>query len=102
MALAAAEFRRQFRFTTHARVRCQQRGIPVDAVKTVLRYGRKYHAGEGQYAYFLGKRAVRRALARYGVRVERWINAAVIVGPDNAVVTVQRAPRPKRSWRGRH
>jgi len=100
--MVAPNTRHVLRFTTHAVVRCQQRGLTGDAVEFVLAHGQEYHAGDGSKAYFLGKRAVVEAKRRHGIDLDRWRDTAVIVSKDDAIVTVQHVARPKRSWRGRH
>ena len=91
---------RTLRFTTHAVVRCQQRGFSEQAVELVVTHGQAYHAGDGARAYFLGTRAVVEAKRRHGINLDRWRGSAVIVSQDDAIVTVQRVTRPKRTWRG--
>ncbi len=100
--MVAIKPRIALRFTTHAMVRCQQRGLTGDAVEHVLSHGEEYHAGDGARAFYLGKRAVLEAKRRHGIDLECWRDAAVIVSKDDAIVTVQYVSRPKRSWRGRH
>lgn len=100
--MVAMNTRHGLRFTNHALVRCQQRGLSGEAVEFVVAHGQEYHAGEGTKAYFLGKRAVVEAKRRHGIDLDRWCDTAVIVSKDHAIVTVQHVARPKRSWRGRH
>lgn len=100
--MVALNRKNALRFTTHASIRCQQRGLDGDAVQSVLTHGKEYHAGDGSKAYFLGKRAVIEAKRRYGIDLDRWRDTAVIVSKEDAIITVQHVARPKRSWRGRH
>jgi hypothetical protein len=86
--------------TKHATMRCQQRGVQRDGLLAVLEFGTVYHAGDGSRAYFLGRRALAEISDRLGVDLSRWRNTAAIVSADQAVITVQHVPRPKRSWRG--
>lgn len=90
------------RLVPHAKARCQQRGCDLTGLSTIIRHGRRYHAGEGRKAYFLGRRDIARAMHHHGVDLSRWIDMAVIVQDGTKVITVQHVKRPKRSWRGRH
>ena len=45
--MVALNTRHVLRFTTHAVVRCQQRGLTGDAVEFVVAHGQEYHAGDG-------------------------------------------------------
>ncbi len=100
--MVAVNHRNLLRFTTHASVRCQQRGFTDEIIESVIRHGQEYHAGDGAKAYFLGTRAVTEAKQKLGINLDTSRNVAVIVSEDDAIVTVQRVSRPKRSWRGRH
>ena len=78
--------------TTHARVRMQQRGIPPAALEVLLDYGREAHDHRGCRIVRFDKRSRRRAARALGEslfrRVERFLDAYAVVGPDDAVVTV--------------
>ena len=78
--------------TTHARIRMQQRGIPEAALDVLLGYGRQAHDHHGCRIVLFDKRSrrdVARELGNETVRkLERWLNAYAVVGPDDAVVTV--------------
>jgi hypothetical protein len=77
--------------TTHARVRMQQRGIPPAALDVLLDWGREAHDHRGCRIVRFDKRTRRRAARVLGDtyrRVERWLDAYAVVGPDDAVVTV--------------
>lgn len=88
----------ELKWTTHALRRCQQRAISKDAVQAAIWFGKKFWAGDGCVAYFLGRKSLRRAGPEVHVS-DRYENVAVVVAPDGAVVTVQHSPRPKRRWR---
>lgn len=90
------------KFSKHATMRCQQRGLRDEAVDFALNYGEEYYAGKGAKAYFLGKRSVSEAWRKYGINLDRWRDIAVIIADDTVIVTVQHVSRPKRSWHGRH
>ena len=78
--------------TTHARIRMQQRGIPEAALDVLLGFGREAHDHRGCRIVLFDKRSRRdmaRELGRDTFRkVERWLNAYAVVGPDDAVLTV--------------
>jgi hypothetical protein len=78
--------------TTHARVRMQQRGIPPVALEVLLDYGREAHDHRGCRIVRFDKRSRKRAARALGEslfrRVERFLDAYAVVGPDDAVVTV--------------
>ena len=80
------------RLTTHARVRMQQRGIPYEALEVLLDYGREAHDHRGCRTVRFDKRSRRRAARALGEgifrRVERFLDAYAVVGPDDAVITV--------------
>lgn len=78
--------------TTHARVRMQQRGIPSTALEVLLDYGHEAHDHRGCRIVRFDKRSRRRAASELGReryrRIERWLGAYAVVGPDDAVLTV--------------
>ena len=51
-----------FRLTTHARSRSQQRGITADAISLIMRYGEEHPIHHGAYAYYMTRRARQRIL----------------------------------------
>jgi hypothetical protein len=91
-----------FRLSGHARKRSQQRGIDDEVIAAVLLYGEKFHAGEGNFAYYMSRRAVERASRSHGTRLDDYRDAAVIASPHMNIITVQFVERPKKSWRGKH
>lgn len=78
--------------TNHARIRMQQRGIPNAALEALLDFGSEKHDHHGARIVRFDKRSRRRALREMGRvafrRVERWLNAYAVIGPDDAVITV--------------
>jgi hypothetical protein len=78
--------------TTHARARMQQRGIPIAALDVLLDYGSEAHDHRGCRIVHFDKRSRRRAARELGDplfrRVERYLDAYAVVGPDDAVLTV--------------
>ena len=77
--------------TQHARTRMQQRGINPVAVELLLDYGREAHDHRGCRIVRFDKRSRRRAARVLGDtyrRIERWLDAYAVIGPDDAVVTV--------------
>ena len=84
--------------TTHACVRMQQRGIPSAALDVLLEYAREAHDHRGCRILRFDKRSRRRAARELGSerfrRVERYLDAYAVVGPDDAVLTVRASPTP--------
>lgn len=78
--------------TTHARVRMEQRGIPNAALDVLLEFGREAHDHRGCRIVRFDKSSRRRAARELGDtlfrRVERYLDAYAVVGPDDAVLTV--------------
>ncbi len=76
-------------YTSHAQARCQQRGIPAQAVDALLAYGTlKRHRGAD--IYYLDKRARSRAQSALGPsyrRLEKALNSYVVVGDNGAIIT---------------
>jgi len=79
--------------TEHARIRMQQRGIPPAALEVLLMFGRDaYDHRRGCRVVLFDKRRRRKLAEQIGReairRVERYLDAYAVVGPDDAVVTV--------------
>ena len=77
--------------TAHARARMQQRGISPVVLDVLLAYGREAHDHRGCRIVRFDKRSRRRAARALGDtyrRLERWLDAYAVIGPDDAVVTV--------------
>lgn len=80
-------------YTAHARVRCQQRSIKSEAVDALLAYGeRKRHHGAD--IYYLTRRTRARVATALGPeryrRLERCLDAYLVVSDDGALVTAAR------------
>ncbi len=75
-------------WTPHAERRSRQRRIPPAVVETVLQWGREIRQPDGRYAYFVGRRDLKRA-ARSGVDVHEALSVAVIT-KETGVITVIR------------
>ena len=82
-------------YTAHATARCQQRSISSDVVETLLAYGEwRRHAGAD--VYYLTRRSRSRARAALGDRyrkLERSLNAYLVMSDDGALVTAARRYR---------
>jgi len=82
------------RFSTHASVRLQQRGIPAFVVELLEACGSEHRCGGAEKLYF--EKAARKRLKHYlgGERslrlIERWLNVYAIVGDNGRVVTIAR------------
>ena len=89
----------ELKMTRHAQARSQQRAISSEIIQTALQVGAEYDAGGRCTAYWVSDSVVR-GQSKLGIHVpERARGVAVVVAEDGGVVTVQRVPRPKRSWR---
>ena len=86
----------------HACKRSQQRGISDSAIEAALYFGERFHDHDGSKAHFLSRKAAAKAERMYGVRLDEYVGATVIISDKGEVVTVQYCERPKRNWRGRH
>lgn len=86
--------------TRHARKRAQSRGIGLQAVETIIEFGRELHDHRGCCIYFFDRKhreRLRKAIGeqRYR-RVETRLNAYVVVAGDGAVITT--GHRYRRIW----
>lgn len=86
-------------FTAHAQARQQQRSICNEAIKGILDCGRSARV-RGADSYFLDKEGLRRLREDLGEpgfrRIERSLNAYVVVGDDGRIITVARRVRRLR------
>lgn len=78
-----------FRLTEHARVRMQQRAIPLAAVEALLAYGKSAHHHRGVAIFYFDK-AARRRLRRERLdrALEHQLDAFAVVALSGEVVTV--------------
>ena len=76
-------------YSSHAALRCQQRSIPSDAIDALVAYGdRKRHRGADVYYLTKASRSrVSRALGERYCRLERALDAYVVVGDDGTIIT---------------
>jgi hypothetical protein len=78
--------------THHAQARSQQRGIPGPVIETQLDYGHEEHDHHGSRIIFFDHRSraqLRKALGDEQYRrIERHLDAYVVVALDGDVVTV--------------
>lgn len=86
--------------TRHARVRCQQRGIPPEMVGLLLEHGRERHVGHGATMLSFSKRR-RERLKRVMTReqfaaLSSHLDVYAIVGPTGRIMTVGHRYRPMR------
>lgn len=87
-------------FSNHARRRSQQRAISLVQIDFVLSYGEWFHDRGGSMTAWVGKRLAGRLPRHVERAMQDCLGVAVSVASDGAIVTVQRAARPKRAWRG--
>lgn len=82
--------------SNHAAIRSQQRGIPMEAIKALLKYG-KPRRSKGALSYSMDKRSRHQALAELGKAeyrvIEKWLNCYAIVSPDGILLTTAHRTR---------
>jgi hypothetical protein len=80
--------------THHARTRCQQRSLSNRDLDLVWNYGDEIRQHQNTTAYFLGKRAVKRAKATEGLDLSHLVNTAVVLTPEGYAITAYRNSTP--------
>lgn len=90
--------RKELRMSAHGRHRAKNRAFRPQVIRAILDFGDHYFAGEGSTAVFVGRREVACARKR-GMRLDHLANRAVILGPNDVVVTVVHIYRLPRHWR---
>ncbi len=85
----------RFDMTEHARRRKEQFRLRQEAIEAALNWGRLVRQEQGRRAYHLGSRAVA-AARKEGLRLDAYENTLVVVGPDEAIITVGRYREPRR------
>jgi len=88
----------EFRYSDHARVRMQQRGIAPAVVERLLAYGETAHDHRGGTIYYFSKAALRRGRSPALQRIlEERRKVYAVVSQEHVVVTVghrtKRIPR---------
>jgi NAD kinase len=83
----------------HAAARMNQRGIREETVETLLSFGERKRS-RGADLYFMDRTARRRARDELGAkvfaRIEKSLDAYVVVGDDGTLVTVAKRMRRLR------
>lgn len=78
--------------TRHASSRLQQRGIPADALRSLLTFGRTTHDHQGASIVFLDHRSrdrIRRTMGAAAYqRIEPHLDTYAVVSQDGSIVTV--------------
>jgi len=88
------------RYSDHARVRMQQRGIRPEVVETLLELGETEHDHHGGTIYYLSKAVINRVKSRSLRRtLEEGRKVYAVVTQDRAVVTVGHRTRRIRRER---
>ena len=78
------------KMTAHATVRGQQRGIPVDAVEVILKYGTYERKPGNAFEYKIKKRDAADVVAylRHQIQlIEKAARKAVLVSSDGTIIT---------------
>lgn len=84
-----------FDMTEHARRRKEQFRISQEAIVAALNWGRCVRQECGRLAFHLGSRSLA-AARREGLKLDAHENTLVVVGPDEAIITVGRYRTPRR------
>jgi hypothetical protein len=79
----------------HARVRAQQRSIPIEAIEIAIDFGTPRPAGNGAYEFFLGHRDVR-AARRLGIDLRGYEGTTVVATAGRHVLSIYHADRPTK------
>lgn len=87
------------RASTHAVTRAKQRGIKLLELELIEEHGDRFFAEGGAYVCYMGWRAVARAFARFGVRLDHLKNTALVIADSGVYVTTYKRSRPLRHWR---
>lgn len=92
--------RRTLPTTRHARIRCQQRGIPMDLVELLFEFGHERHVGGGATMLSFPKRSretMRRRLSRERfAAISSRLGVYAVLGDDGYIVTVGHRFQPIR------
>lgn len=84
--------RDRFYFTTHAKARGQQRGITMEDIKLVVKYGVKIYRLGGKQAYLMTGKSVQRGFG-LGLDLSKLRGYFVLIGKGGTVVTAFRQDR---------
>lgn len=91
-----------YELSRHAAIRCQQRGVPVRVVQTLLdKADRVVPVGSGAYSRFVSKRR-RRNLTAYGVPawvVDRLESVCVVTSGETVLTVFHRYGGKARRYR---
>lgn len=77
-------------FTKHAKVRMQQRSIPVMIINWLVDYGETVHSSSGATKHSFSKKSIRKIKRFAGHSIDAYVNDyrnAYVVTIDNAVIT---------------
>ena len=86
-------------YTTHAKVRMQQRGIPSRVVELLLDYGERVPARRGAEIFYFGNRGRSRVRLNEGPDLMRRLDGRLhdyVVVADGQVVTCSKRYQPIR------
>jgi len=78
--------------TTHAALRCAQRRVTDDQIEFVLHWGAELKQAYGRVAFHLGHRELEYAIEAGATPPAGVLHVAVVLGPDQALITTVRSP----------
>ena len=94
----------QIDYTTHARNRSQQRGIPPLITSWLLDYGKEEYDGHGAVVRFFTRESLRKMEREIGAaplkRLSEYLRCYLVQSNrDGAIITVGKRHPNKRMWR---
>jgi hypothetical protein len=77
-----------YALSEHAQKRMRMRGLPAEALRAALLYGRIVHTRDAEF-YVIGHQEVRR-YATEGIDLSAYEGVHVVCDPDGSIITVYR------------
>ena len=87
-------------YTSHAKVRCQQRAIRPEVVDSIMAYGRRVRRHQADVCFLdkSGRRLLERELGRDAYRrIADRLNTYLVIGDDGTVITAAKRLRRIRA-----
>lgn len=93
-----------YKMTTHAKARCQQRGVSSDVINLILNYGIESSAGGGLARVWIDRATYNYILQEFGAQVISVLDKArdfyLIVAEGRLIITA--APTTRRHYKMKH